>query len=165
MSFLPLTSKFSSGSSSIILLAISGHSCSIAGYGSSFCLMDTFCYPPGELGYGCGADKAMFFRQISALLCMNCSPIVCTLIPNDLCFFVDLGNSFCFQATCKFFTDLALRRSMILSSVKSFYSSWGKRCFIINNRACFVEFSHNKYLKRRLPYSVKNESSFNPSVL
>ena len=83
-------------------------------------------------------------------LSMNCSPAVCTLIPNSPCFFVDLRNSFCFQARCKFFTGLALRHSMILSSVESLCSSWGQQCFIINNRAHFIEFSHNKYLKQRL---------------
>ena len=50
MSFLPLASKFSYGSSSTILLVIPGRSCSITGYESSFGLMDTMCCPPGELG-------------------------------------------------------------------------------------------------------------------
>ena len=134
-------------------------------YGSSFCLMDTICYPSGVLGYDCGPDKAMFFQQISALLWMNCSPIVCTLIPNDPCFFVDLGNSSWFQATCKCFTDLTLRRSINFIIGVKFLFKLGETIFITNNRACFVEFFHNKYLRLRLPYSVKSESSFYPSVL
>ena len=96
---------------------------------------------------------------------MNCSPIVCTLIPNDSCFFVDLGNSSCFQATCEFFTDLTLRRSINFIIGVKFLFKLGETIFITNNRARFVEFFHNKYLGRRLTYSVKSESSFYPSVL